>query len=163
MFLSQPSNMGYSQQITLMDRFDEKILRELESNGRLTNVELADRIGLSPSATLRRVQELERSGVIKGYRAVLDRNKLGMGFVAYVTIGLSSHSKQAQLEFEEHIIDANEVKECHNITGASEYLLRVETEDLVAYKRFHSDVLGEIPQVNSITTMVVMESPKETG
>ncbi|MGF1871101.1 MULTISPECIES: Lrp/AsnC family transcriptional regulator [Photobacterium] len=146
-----------------MDRFDERILRELKLNGRLTNVELADRIGLSPSATLRRVQELERNGVIKGYRAVLDRNKLGLCFVAYVTVGLSNHSKQAQLEFEERINDATEVTECHNITGVSEYLLKVETKDLIAYKRFHADVLGEIPQVNSIATMVVMESPKEAG
>ncbi len=146
-----------------MDRFDDRILRELGSNGRLTNVELAERIGLSTSATLRRVQELERSGVIKGYRAVLDRNKLGMGFIAYVTIGLSSHSKQAQLAFEESVRHAIEVKECHNITGVSEYLLRIETADLSAYKRFHADVLGEIPQVNAITTMVVMDSPKEAG
>ncbi len=144
-----------------MDRYDERILRELKLNGRLSNVELADRIGLSPSATLRRVQELERSGVIKGYRAVLDPNKLGIGFVAYVTIGLLSHSKKAQLEFEEHVKEAKEVTECHNVTGASEYLLRVETADLISYKHFHSDVLGEIPQVNTITTLVVMETPKD--
>lgn len=146
-----------------MDKFDKVILCELESNGRLTNVELADRVGLSPSATLRRVQELERNGVIKGYRAVFDRRKLGIGFVAYLTVGLSSHSKQAQLAFEAHIKDAAEVKECHNITGMSEYLLRVETQDLTSYKRFHTDILGEIPLVNSIITMVVMDSPKETG
>lgn len=144
-----------------MDRFDERILRELKSNGKLSNVDLANRIGLSPSATLRRVQELERRGVIKGYRAVLDPNKLGIGFVAYVTIGLSNHSKKSQQSFEGHIMEAAEVKECHNVTGANEYLLRVETRDLTAYKRFHSDVLGEIPQVNSITTIVVMDTPKD--
>ncbi|WP_432453316.1 MULTISPECIES: Lrp/AsnC family transcriptional regulator [unclassified Agarivorans] len=144
-----------------MDRFDERILRELKLNGRLTNVELAERIGLSPSATLRRVQELERSQVIQGYRAVLNPIKLGIGFIAYVTIGLSNHSKQSQLDFEAHIMDAKQVTECHNITGANEYLLRIETADLAAYKRFHSDVLGEIPQVNSISTLVVMETPKD--
>ncbi|MFT5806607.1 MAG: Lrp/AsnC family leucine-responsive transcriptional regulator [Moritella dasanensis] len=144
-----------------MDRFDDRILRELKLNGRLSNVELAERIGLSASATLRRVQELERSDVIQGYRAVFNAKKLGIGFIAYVTIGLSSHSKKSQHSFEDKIKEAEQVTECHNVTGSSEYLLRVETEDLTAYKRFHSGVLGEIPQVYSITTLVVMDTPKD--
>lgn len=144
-----------------MDRFDERILHELKIDGRISNVELAERIGLSPSATLRRVQELEKKGVIKGYRAMLNSVKLGIGFIAYVSIGLSSHRKQAQLEFEEHVRFVDEVVECHNITGANEYLLRVETKDLSSYKKFHADVLGECSQVQSITTMVVMDSPKD--
>lgn len=144
-----------------MDRFDERILHELKIDGRISNVELAERIGLSPSATLRRVQELEKKGVIKGYRAMLNSVELGIGFIAYVSIGLSSHRKQAQLEFEEHVRFVDEVVECHNITGANEYLLRVETKDLSSYKKFHADVLGECSQVQSITTMVVMGSPKD--
>ncbi|UUM32346.1 Lrp/AsnC family transcriptional regulator [Vibrio japonicus] len=144
-----------------MDRFDERILHELKIDGRISNVELAERIGLSPSATLRRVQELEKKSVIKGYRAILNSVELGIGFIAYVSIGLSSHSKQAQQEFEEHVRYVDEVVECHNITGANEYLLRVETKDLPSYKKFHADVLGECVQVQSITTMVVMDSPKD--
>ncbi|MGF1688192.1 Lrp/AsnC family transcriptional regulator [Photobacterium japonica] len=143
-----------------MDRFDERILQVLKTHGRLPNVDLAQAVGLSPSATLRRVQELERSGVIEGYRAVLNAPKMGIGFVAYVTVGLSNHSKQSQRNFETHIVEADEVVECHNITGTSEYLLRVETQDLIAYKRFHTDILGEIPKVDAITTMVVMETAK---
>jgi len=150
-----------TQGMVAMDRFDERILRELKLNGRLSNVDLAERIGLSASATLRRVQELERTDIIQGYRAVFNAKKLGIGFIAYVTIGLSSHSKKSQSGFEEQIMDVKQVTECHNVTGASEYLLRVETADLTAYKRFHSDVLGEIPQVNSITTLVVMETAKD--
>ncbi len=144
-----------------MDKFDERILQELKKNGRLSNVDLADIVGLSPSATLRRVQEIERKGIIKGYRAVIDGAKVGIGFIAYVTVGLSNHSKQSQLAFEDQILQANEVTECHNITGSSEYLLRVETRDLIGYKHFHSDILGEIPQVNAISTLVVMGSPKD--
>ncbi|WEM45457.1 Lrp/AsnC family transcriptional regulator (plasmid) [Photobacterium sp. DA100] len=144
-----------------MDKFDEKILQELQHDGRLTNVELSQRVGLSPSATLRRVQELERQKIISGYKAILNHSKMGVGFIAYVSVGLSNHSKQSQLNFESQICLAKQVVECHNITGASEYLLRVETTDLSAYKRFHADVLGEIPQVNSITTMVVMDTPKD--
>ncbi|MGF1907145.1 Lrp/AsnC family transcriptional regulator [Aliivibrio salmonicida] len=144
-----------------MDRFDERILQELKLNGRLSNVELSERIGLSPSATLRRVQELERSNTIQGYRAVLNPNKCGIGFIAYVTIGLSNHSKKSQKEFEAQIMDSKEVVECHNITGSNEYLLRVETESLQSYKHFHSNVLGEISQVNAIGTLVVMDTPKD--
>lgn len=144
-----------------MDKFDERILRELQQDGRISNVELAERVGLSPSATLRRVQELKRKKVIKGYRAVLDKPQLNVGFIAYVSIGLNSHTKKSQLSFEDHVRFADEVVECHNITGMNEYLLRVETKDLSAYKRFHADVLGECLQVQSITTMVVMDSPKD--
>jgi DNA-binding Lrp family transcriptional regulator len=144
-----------------MDKFDERILQELKSDGRISNVELSERVGLSPSATLRRVQELERTKVIKGYRAILNGEPLGIGFIAYVSIGLASHSKQAQLEFEEHVRFVDEIVECHNITGENEYLLRIETSSLASYKRIHADVLGECDQVKSITTMVVMESPKD--
>jgi len=147
--------------MTKIDQINEQILRALARDGRISNLELAERVGLSPSACLRRVQELERDGVISGYRAVLDRNKRGIGFVAYVTVGLNQHTKAAQEAFERAISQAPEVIECHNITGAIEYLLRVEAADLVAYKTFHTDVLGILPQVHSITSYVVMGSPKD--
>lgn len=144
-----------------MDRINQRILRELTRDGRISNIELAERAGLSPSACLRRVQELERTGVIKGYRAVLDRAALGTGFTAYVAVGLSDHTKAAQEAFERSIALAPEVLECHNVTGAVEYLLRVEVADLAAYKVFHTDVLGTLAQVSAITTYVVMGSPKD--
>lgn len=144
-----------------IDRKSDEILRVLERNGRISNLELADRVGLSPSACLRRVQELERRGVIKGYRAVLDRTAMGAGFVAYIGVGLSDHSKASQEAFEKSIARAQEVRECHNITGTIEYLLRVECADLPDYKRFHTDHLGALPQVAKITSYVVMGSPKD--
>ncbi len=147
--------------MTKIDAINDRILRILSVEGRIPNLDLADRVGLSPSACLRRVQDLERSGIIKGYRAVLDQTKLGIGFLAYVTVGLKSHTKVAQDAFEKAVSRAREVRECHNITGTVEYLLRVETADLAAYKHWHSDVLGILPQVQSITTFVVMDSPKD--
>ncbi len=144
-----------------IDHVDRRILQELRSDGRIANVELADRVGLSPSACLRRVQELERSGVINGYRAVIDPAKVGLTFIAYVAVGLSSHTKKSQSDFEAAVADAPEVRECHNITGTIEYVLRVETADLAAYKHFHTEVLGVLPQVHSITTYVLMDSPKD--
>lgn len=140
---------------------NDKILQELEQDGRISNSDLAERVGMSPSTCLRRVQELERSGVIKGYRAVLDRGAMGVGFVAYVTVGLSDHSKSSQESFERSISFSPQVRECHNITGAVEYLLRVEVSDLAAYKHFHTEVLGTLAQVNSITSYIVMGSPKD--
>lgn len=137
-----------------------RILRELSRDGRLSNLELAARVELSASACLRRAQELERRGVIKGYRAVLDPAQLGVGFVAYVTVGLNSHTKSAQEAFERAVARADAVTECHNVTGTVEYLLRVEVRDLAAYKHWHTEVLGVLPQVQSITSYVVMGSPK---
>ena len=145
----------------IMDHISERILQELARDGRISNLHLADRVGLSPSACLRRVQDLERRGVIAGYRAVLDRAALGVGFTAYVTVGLNSHTKASQEAFERAMARAAEVVECHNITGAVEYLLRVEVADLPAYKSFHTEVLGTLPQVNAITSYVVMGSPKD--
>ncbi len=147
--------------MTEIDDIDRKILRELSRDGRVSNLELAERIALSPSATLRRVAVLEKLGVIKGYRAVLDAQAMGAGFVAYITVGLSLHTKAAQEAFERAISRAPEVRECHNITGAVEYLLRVEAADLASYKTFHTDVLGTLPQVSAITSYVVMGSPKD--
>lgn len=144
-----------------IDRLNNRILHELIKDGRISNTELAERVGLSASACLRRVQELERSGIIKRYRAVLNKAALGVGFTAYIAVGLSNHSKDSQEAFQEAIIRSNEVVECHNMTGSFEYLLRVETQDLVSYKSFHTDVLGALPQVQSITTYVVMDSPKD--
>lgn len=144
-----------------IDKKSQEILRELSRDGRLPNTELAERVGLSPSACLRRVQDLERRGVIKGYRAVLDPVAMGQGFLAYVTVGLSDHTKQAQEGFEHSVALFEEVRECHNITGTVEYLLRIEAEDLIAYKRFHTDKLGTLPQVRQIVTHVVMGSPKD--
>lgn len=144
-----------------MDEIDRKILRELTRDGRVANIQLAARVGLSPSACLRRVQEMERAGIITGYRAVLDPAAVGRGFVAYVTVGLAEHTKEAQHLFERAVAGFDEVRECHNITGTIEYLLRVEAADLAAYKRFHTEGLGTIEGVSRLTTHVVMDSPKD--
>ena len=147
--------------MSALDDTDRRILQVLAREGRISNLALADRVGLSPSACLRRVAALESAGVITGYRAVLSPEKTGVGFVAYVTVGLNSHTKSAQEAFERAIARAPEVRECHNITGTWEYLLRIEAADLAAYKTFHTEVLGTLPQVNAITSYVVMGSPKD--
>jgi len=149
------------QLMTELDQINEKILRELTRDGRLSNLELAARVGLSPSACLRRVQDLERRGIIAGYRARLDPAARGLGFVAYVAVGLSQHTKSAQEAFERAMARAPQVTECHNTTGTIEYLLRVEVADIAAYKTFHTEILGALPQVNAITSYIVLASPKD--
>lgn len=144
-----------------MDDFDQRILHELEADGRITNAKLAERVNLSPSACLRRVQSLEASGLIQGYRAVLDRSRLGAAITVFVMVGLSAHLSKDAREFEAAMEAADEVRECHNITGAVEYLLRVEVESLERYKAFHADTLGVLPQVASITSHISLGSSKD--
>ena len=147
--------------MTKLDQINHRILRELQRDGRISNTDLAEKVGLSPSACLRRVQELERNGVIKGYRATLNRKAMGAGFTVYVTVGLSEHTKKSQDAFEKAMASAPEVRECHNVTGVVEYILRIEAESLEAYKHFHTEVLGQAPNVTSITSFIVMDSPKD--
>lgn len=161
-FLSFLQLLGLSlQEMTKIDDIDRRILRELEQNARISNADLAHEIGLSASACLRRVQELERSGIIKGYRAVLNRAALGGAVIVFVSVGLSRHLKKDQEAFEQAMAAARQVRECHNISGTFEYLLRVEAADLEAYKYFHTEVLGTVPQVSSIVSHFVMGSPKD--
>ncbi|MGX9523011.1 Lrp/AsnC family transcriptional regulator [Vibrio mediterranei] len=144
-----------------MDKLNDRILQELGKSGRITNAELAQKVGLSPSACLRRVQDLESKRIIKGYRATIDYSLLGRSFVAYVTVGLDSHTSRAQRDFENAISVVDEIVECHNLTGEFEYLLRVETSDLKSYKAFHANTIGKLPHISKITTHVVMDSPKD--
>lgn len=147
--------------MTDLDPISRNILQALESDGRISNTDLATRIGLSPSACLRRVQDLERQGYILGYRAVLNRPKLGAAITIFVMVGLSAHLKKDAQAFERAMAAAPDVRECHNITGSVEYLLRVEVADLETYKAFHADILGTLPQVNSITSYISLGSPKD--
>ncbi len=149
------------QYMTNIDPINAHILQELETDGRVSNTDLAARVGLSPSACLRRVQELERQGVITGYRAVIDRKKLGGHVTIFVMVGLNGHLKKDAQAFERAMANASEVREVHNITGSVEYLLRVEVSDLDSYKEFHANTLGVVPQVSSITSYITLASPKD--
>jgi len=147
--------------MTEIDQINRRILRILERDGRISNADLADQVGLSASACLRRVQDLERRNIIRGYRAVIDREAVGASFIAFVAVGLSQHQKKDQEAFEQAMATAPQVRECHNVAGTVEYLLRVETADLAAFKEFHTEVLGTVPQVSSITSYIALGSPKD--
>lgn len=165
MIINFLANLRYSelflQYMISIDKINAEILLSLEKNGRISNTDLAARVGLSPSACLRRVQDLERSGIIKGYRAVIDRKQLGASVTIFVMVGLSAHLKKDAQAFERAMLTAPEVRECHNITGNVEYLLRVEVADLEAYKDFHANTLGTLEQVSSITSYITLGSSKD--
>jgi len=143
-----------------MDRLDRAILRHLQADGRLTNVELAERVRLSPSPCLRRVRALERAGVIRGYHADIDPVAVGRGFEVEVTIELT-HKDRATVEaFERRIAQLEPVTECRRLFGLPDYLLRVAVEDTAAYEAFYMNELAELPglaRVNSQFTMKVVE------
>ena len=149
------------QHMTKIDSFNDKILHFLQLDGRISNIDLAKAVGLSPSACLRRVQELERSDIIQGYRAIVNPKSIGRDVVVFVMVGLSGHLKKDAQAFEAAMDLAPEVTECHNITGSVEYLLRVEVADLGNYKAFHSDRLGTLSMVGTITSHIVLGASKD--
>ena len=140
--------------------YQEQVAR-LQENGRITNADLARSVNLSPTPCLERVRRLEADGYILNYVALLNPDRLGAGVVVFIQVQLDRTSPGVFERFKKQVNLCPEVVECHNVTGTVEYLLRVEATDLAAYKVFHTDVLGTLPQLASITTYVVMGSPKD--
>jgi len=135
-----------------LDRTDLALLRALQAEGRLSNVELAQRVNLSASACLRRVQRLEAEGVIAGYRAVVDAAKRGLGLHAFVRVQLKSHGAADLARFAADIQSWDEVERCHALTGDMDYLIEVRVQDLEHFSRFLLDRLlagGQVADVNS--------------
>ncbi|WP_325097111.1 Lrp/AsnC family transcriptional regulator [Marinomonas ostreistagni] len=118
----------------MMDKVDFAILRQLQDDGRLTNVDLSERIHLSPSPCLRRVKKLEAESVITGYRATLDREKVGLGMTVFVDVSLENHKDQTSLQFEESIIAMPNVLSCFVVSGQSDYRLEVVVHNLKEYE-----------------------------
>jgi Lrp/AsnC family leucine-responsive transcriptional regulator len=135
-----------------LDRTDLQLLTALQGEGRLTNAELAERVHLSPSACLRRVQRLERDGVIAGYAARVDPDRLGLGLQAFVRVQLERHDAGSIEAFTAHVGQWDEVVACHALTGDMDYLLHVAVQDLEHFSRFLLDrLLGQagVADVNS--------------
>lgn len=139
------------------DRYDRAILEALQQNGRLSNQELADQIGLSPSACLRRFKSLEESGVIVGYRSLLDAKKLGLDLMALVHISMDKHTKERFQAFEDTIQALPNVLECLLLTGQSaDYQLKVVVKDLEAYQDLLLNHITQIDGVSGVHTSFVL-------
>lgn len=145
---------------TVLDSFNRKILHEVQDEGRLTNVELAGRVGLSPSPCLARVRQLEEAGIIRGYYGLLDPEKLGPTLSVFIQITLDRQSEKTLEIFESTVAELPEVMECYLMTGDADYLLRVVVRDAVALKDFILEKLTKTPGVANIRSSFSLKQVK---
>lgn len=157
--------LGRRQDVEIpgLDRIDRKILAALQADGRITNLELADKVGLSPTATAERVKRLSRDGFILGYAARLDPGKLQRGLLVFVEIKLDRMNPEVFSTFAAAVQRAPEVLECHLIAGGFDYLVKARVRDMDAYRIFLSDVLMALPGVRETHTYPVMEEVKHSN
>ena len=144
-----------------IDQLDMKILRELSVNGRISVTDLAAKIGLSKTPCLARIRRLEAQGYILGYRAVIDPAKVGLGHIAFVEVKLSDTTDKALNAFNAAVRKLAEVEQCHMIAGGFDYLLKVRTGDITAYRRVLGEKISALPHVAQSSTYVAMEAVKD--
>ncbi len=145
-----------------LDRTDRRILELLQGNGRLSNVELAEKVALSPSPCLRRVRALEEAGVLSRYVALLDPAKVGLGLLAYVSVTLEKRGRMPAEAFRRTVLAWPEVVGCYSMTGEMDYLLRVQVQDLEHFTRFMMDRLLKEKSVTDVRSNFVLERIKDT-
>ena len=143
-----------------LDAIDRKILAALQADARLSNVELAERVGLSPSPCLRRVRQLERAGVIKAYRAQLDSKQVGLGLTLFVGIKVGLHEHLEEAAFSAAVAKLPEVVSCHLVSGEFDFLLQVVVADLAAYETFLLGTLLKLPGVRDIRSNFAIRTVK---
>ncbi|MGD0846330.1 Lrp/AsnC family transcriptional regulator [Bradyrhizobium sp.] len=143
-----------------LDGVDRRIIAELQADGRLSNVELADKIGLSPSPCLRRVRRLERDGYIEGYRAALRRDRIGLGFSVFLGVKIDGHTNERALQFEKSVVAMPEIVACHLVSGEADYFLEVVVPDLADYQRFLVDKLLNMPIVREVRSNIAIQTLK---
>ncbi|GLS89506.1 AsnC family transcriptional regulator [Psychromonas marina] len=143
-----------------LDRIDRNILRELQKNGRISNVELSQKIGLSPTPCLERVKRLEKQGVIKSYTALLDPQYLNASLLVYIELTLQRSSPDVFERFNEAAKQLDSILECHLVSGDFDYLLKTRVADMSAYRKVLSETLLSLPDIKSSRTYVVMEEVK---
>lgn len=152
-----------SMAVIELDEMDRRILSVLQEDGRIQNVELAQKVGLSPSPCLRRVKQLEQAGVIERYSALLDASKIGAGLTVFVRIWLTSQDAKTVDHFTEVVQRLPQVLECHLMAGDCDCLLRVVTANIDAYRKFQIDHLTRIDGVQSVKTEIPMQKIKQTS
>jgi Lrp/AsnC family transcriptional regulator, leucine-responsive regulatory protein len=153
------TSFGVSQNPRMnLDALDKKLLRVLQDDGRLTNADLAQRIGLSPSACFRRLQRLEEHGVIEGYSATLSGEAIGKPMTVFIEVTLDSQVGKALDAFERAVAACDDILECHLMSGDFDYLLRVAVADMPDYERVHRQRVAAFPHVARIRTAFAMRA-----
>lgn len=145
-----------------LDHYDLRILQEIQADGRLSVVELADRINLSKSPCLKRLKKLEATGYVRSYQALLDPKKLDVGYLVFVQVKLVTTTLSKLEEFNEAVRQIPEVQSCHMMSGGYDYLLKVRTRDMDAYRILLGDVISSLPGVGQTSTFPVMEEVKDS-
>jgi len=143
-----------------LDDIDRRILAELQSDGRMTNVELAKRVGISPPPCLRRLRALEEAGVVEGYSAKLDAKALGYEVTAFAMVGLDSQAESDLKAFEERVRSWPNVRECHMLNGEIDFILKIVAPDLAQFQRFLTEKLTSAPHVASVKTAFTIRTTK---
>lgn len=143
-----------------LDAIDRHLLAELQDEGRITNVELAQRVGLTAPPCLRRVRALEEEGVIRGYHADLDAAKLGFAITVFAMVSLKSQAEDSLREFEEHMRSLPEVRECHMLNGEIDFILKIVSRDLQSFQEFLTSKLTPAPNVASVKTSLTIRTAK---
>lgn len=146
-----------------LDLVDRNMLEILQRDGRISNAALADRLHLSPSPCLRRLRSLEHEGVISGYRAELDRTKLGLGLTVFVELKVDGHSDRTAAAISEALTAAPEVVAAHIVSGSADFLLEVVVADLAAYERLLFDTLLRLPNVSDVRSNFALRTVKAQG
>ena len=144
-----------------LDQIDRHLLVELQAEGRITNVELAHRVGLTAPPCLRRVRALEESGVIRGYHADLDASKLGFAITVFALVSLKSQAEEALRQFEDHVRALPEVRECHMLNGEIDFILKIVSKDLQSFQEFLTSKLTPAPNVASVKTSLTIRTSKQ--
>ncbi len=144
-----------------LDRIDRRLLAELQDEGRVTNVELAQRVGLTAPPCLRRVRALEDEGIIRGYHADLDGAKLGFSIMVFALVSLKSQAEDALRQFEEHMRALPEVRECHMLNGEIDFILKIVSKDLQSFQEFLTSKLTPAPNVASVKTSLTIRTAKQ--
>ncbi|MBS7565203.1 Lrp/AsnC family transcriptional regulator [Mucilaginibacter sp. Bleaf8] len=143
-----------------LDKIDLQILKILQENGRITNLQLSTEIGLSPAPTLERVRKLENAEYIKSYHAVVDEEKLGLGIKTFIQVSLDFHKSNTVDVFLEAIKQIKEVTECHHVTGQCDFLLKVYVRNIKLYEQLIMEKISRIPVVKTFQTMMIMSTSK---
>jgi len=146
-----------------LDQYDHNILSILSHDGRISVTELADRVGLSKSPCQVRLKRLQQDGYIKGFRAELNAQLLGLEHIAFTEVKLQNTSEKSLEEFNQAVRHITEVEQCHMIAGQFDYLLKVRTKDIQAYRRVLGEQISTLPNVQSTSTYVCMQAVKELG
>ncbi len=145
-----------------LDNIDRKILEILQSNAKITNANLATKIGLSPAPTLERVKKLENLGVIKSYHAMLNTDTVGLGVSTFVMVSLKGHNKDNIDKFISSIGSIDEIIECHHITGSGDFILKIIASDISAYQKLMLEQVSNIDVVDSMQSMVILSTFKDS-